>query len=34
MLSKKAYLVKEGLFEIREEDITIKDNQLLVQLKY
>ncbi len=34
MLSKKAYLVKEGLFEIREEDISIKDNQLLVQLKY
>lgn len=34
MLSKRAYLVKEGLFEIREEELNIKDNQLLIQVKF
>ena len=33
MLSKRAYLVKEGKFEIREDDLQIKSDQLLVKIK-
>ena len=34
MLAKRAYLVKEELFEIREEELMMDDNQVMVQVKY
>lgn len=34
MITKKAYLVKEKSFEIREEELTINDDQVLIQIKF
>jgi len=33
MISKRAYLVKEKEFVIREENVSIKPNQLLVRVE-
>ena len=34
MITKRAYLVKEELFEIREEDLVMNENQVMVQVKF
>lgn len=34
MLSKRAYLVKEKQFDIREEELIINDDQALIQMKF